>query len=89
MEHTQDKIYNHITLLSWLLNVFAMLNNILWYDNDNPKYNLVNNIGITCSNCGKITGSFVKNKNYKDMFTIFVLNAVLHHVGLSQIIETH
>ena len=29
------------------------------------------------------------NTNYKDIITSFVLNTLLHHVGMSQIMETH
>ena len=29
------------------------------------------------------------NTNYKDLIISFVLNMVLHHVGMSWIIETH
>ena len=31
----------------------------------------------------------IMNTNYKDIFTLFVLNTLLHHVGMSWIIETH
>ena len=27
--------------------------------------------------------------NYKDIITLFVLNKLLHHIGMSWIIETH
>ena len=49
---------------------------------------MVDNIDIRCSDCGKTTGLFVKNTNTnnKDMITKFVLNTVLHHVGISFII---
>ena len=29
------------------------------------------------------------NTNYKDIFTVFALNTLLHHVGMSWIIEAH
>ena len=29
------------------------------------------------------------NSNYNDIITSFVLNTVLHHIGMSWIIETH
>ena len=54
----------------------------LWYDIENIEENVVDNIGIRCSNCVKTTGLSVKNKNYKDMVNKFLLNTVLHHVGL-------
>ena len=32
---------------------------------------------------------YTMNTNYKDIVTVFVLNTLLHHVGMSWIIETH
>ena len=61
----------------------------LWYDNENLEENVVDNIGIRCSNCGKKTGLSVKNKKCKDILTRFLLITVLHHVSLSWIIETN
>ena len=88
MEHTKDKIWTQITLLHLLFKVFAMFNMRLWYDKENCEENVVVNIAIRCRNCGK-NGLSMKNKNtnYKDMITKFVLNTVLHHVGMSWIIE--
>ena len=31
----------------------------------------------------------IMNNNYKDIITTFVLNTILHHVGMLWIIETH
>ena len=70
-----------------MLKVFAMFKIRLWYDSENHEGNLVDNIGIRCSNSVKTTGLSVKNTNYKYMFTKFVLNTVLHRVRLSYIIE--
>ena len=72
-----------------LLRLFAMFNIRLWYDNESFEGNVMDNIGIRCSNCGKTIGLSVKNTNYEDMVTKFLLNSVLHHVGLSWIIETN
>ena len=66
-----------------------MFNMHIWYDNENFECNMVDNIGISCSNCGKTTGLSLTNKNYKYMVTKFVLNSVSQHVGLSWIIETN
>ena len=49
---------------------------------------MVDNVAIRCSNCGK-TGLSVKNTNYKDMITKFLLNIVLQNVFMSWIIETN
>ena len=39
---------------------------------------------IRCSNCGKETMIDVDNMNttYQDIITTFVLNTMLHHVGI-------
>ena len=48
-------------------------------------------IAIRCSNCGKETmidvGIF--NTTYQDIITTYVLNKMLHHVGMLWIIKTH
>ena len=46
-------------------------------------------MGIRCRNCVKATGLSMKNTNYKDMVTKFVLDSVLHYTGLSWTIETN
>ena len=61
----------------------------MWYYEENLEENMVDNIGIRCSNCGKTIGLYVNNKNDKGMVTNFVLNKVVHHVGLSWIIESN
>ena len=86
-EHTEDNIETHITLLLPLLKVFSMFNMRLWHDSKHIEENVVDNIGIRCSNGGKTTGLSVKNTNNKDMVAKCVLNSVLHHVYLSWIIE--
>ena len=62
-----------------------------WYDKDFDDQNDVNIIAIRCISCGKETGLSTNNMNtkYKDTTTSFVLNTLLHHVGMSQIIDTH
>ena len=60
----------------------------LWYDNENLEENVMDRIGIRCSNYGKKTISSVKNTNNKYMVTKLVLNLVLHHVSLSCIVKT-
>ena len=88
-EHNADNIETKTQLLPLLLKVFTIFNMCLCYDNEFFKENMVNNIGIRCSNCGRTTGLYMKYTNYKYMVTKFVLNSVLQHVGLSQIIETN
>ena len=47
-----------------------------WYYTEPDYKNDVKNIYIKCSNCGKETALYMDNMNinYKDIFTIFVLN---------------
>ena len=48
-------------------------------------------ISIRCSNWGKETIMDVDNMNttYQDIIKIFVLNKMLHHVGMLWIFETY
>ena len=43
-------------------------------------------IGINCINCNKDTGLHIKNSTIEEMITQFVLNKILHHVGMLWII---
>ena len=43
-------------------------------------------IAIRCINCKKETGLYLGTSTLEEMITKFVLNAILHHVGLSLII---
>ena len=56
-----------------------------WCDNEPDDQNDVKIIDIRCSTCGKETGLSINNMNtnYKDIITSFVLNILLHHVGMS------
>ena len=62
-----------------------------WSDNEHDDQNDVKIIAIRCRNCGKETGLSMKtmNTNYKDIINSYVLNKVLHRVGISWKIETH
>ena len=46
-------------------------------------------IAIKFNNCDRSTGLLLKVKTVKEMITKFVLNTVLHHVGLSWIISSN
>ena len=48
--------------------------------------NFVDAIDIRCSSCNKDTGVNIKNTTIKEMITKFVLNKILHNVGMSWII---
>ena len=62
-----------------------------WYDKKPDDQNNVETIDIGCINCGKETGLYMDNMNTKSKYivTVFLLNTLLHHVGMSWIIETH
>ena len=45
---------------------------------------------LRCINCKIETGLFLNNNNsFDEMITKFVLNAILHHVGMSWIISSN
>ena len=60
-----------------------------WYNKGHDDQNKVEHIAIRCSNCGKQTDSSMDDMNtkYQDITTSFVLNIVLHHIGMSWIIK--
>ena len=62
-----------------------------WHDKEPDDQNFVKIIAIMCSNCGKETGLSMDNMNtkFKDIVTVFVLNTLLQHSGMSWTIETH
>ena len=62
-----------------------------WYDNEPNDQNYVKIIAIRCSNPRKEKDLSKNdmNTNYKEIYTPFVLNTLLRHVGMSWIIETH
>ena len=46
-------------------------------------------IGIRCINRKKETGFFLINSTFEEIITKFVLNLILHHVGMSWIIRSN
>ena len=59
----------------------------LFYYKYNEEEIVLEDVAIKCINCVRITGLFLKDKTVKEMITKFVLNTVLHHVGLFWIIS--
>ena len=51
----------------------------------------VEKVDTRCSNCGKETMIYgdILNTTYQEIITTFVLNKMLHHVGMLWIIENH
>ena len=58
----------------------------IFYDKHNEEDNYVDTIAIKCINCTKDTGLHFKNTTIEEIITKFVLNAILHHVGMSWMI---
>ena len=91
MEYTAYRIENEITLLPSLLKMFSMFQIRFWYNKGHDDQNRVKSIAIRCIYCGKQTGLSMDNMNtkYKDIITLFVLDTVLHHVGMLWITEAN
>ena len=88
VEYTMDRIENEITLLPSLLKMFSLFYICCWYNKGHDDQNKVEHIAIRCSNCWGETGSSMDmNTKYKDIITLFLLSTVLHHFGISWIIE--
>ena len=86
MEYTGNIMQYDTHLTSSLLKMFSMFEIRLSYgDNDMDK------VGLKCINCKKETG-LTAETGFKDFYdeviTQFVLNAMLHHVGMSWIISS-
>ena len=64
--------------------MFSMFQISCWYNKGHDDQNKVGNIDIRCSNCGKETmiDMDIMNTKYQDIITSFVLNKMLHHVGM-------
>ena len=57
----------------------------------NDKKQTVEKVPIRCGNCGKETMIYldILENDYQEIITTFVLNTMLHHVGMIWIIENH
>ena len=92
VDFTADKIENDGNILPSLLKLFSMFNIKYWW-NTRGDYlkQTVENFATRCSNCGKekiIDVDFL-DTTYQDIITTFVLNTMLHHVGMIWIIENN
>ena len=81
MKHTANIIKPNKGLFYSLLKAFAMFELRIIDDRDKVKA-----IGIRCINCKKETGLYLGTSTLEEMITKFVLNAILHHVGMLWII---
>ena len=64
--------------------IVSMFRISCWYNQGEGDQNTAENIDIRCSNCGKetIISMDKMNTTYQDIITSFVLNKMLHHVGM-------
>ena len=58
MDYTAYRIYNDITILSSLLNMFSMFQISCWYNHGNDDQNEVENIAIRRSNYEKNNNTY-------------------------------
>ena len=81
MEHIANIINTNKGKIPSLLKAFYMYELRLIGDKEK-----LDAIDIRCINCKKATGLYFKNSTFEEMITKFVLNAILHHLGMSWII---
>ena len=85
MEFTAYRIENDKKLLTSLLKLFSMFKIKCWW---NPREDEIKHTGvkhaIRCGNYGKETIIYVDfmNTTHQDIITTFVLNTILHRVGM-------
>ena len=78
MEHTENILKPNKGLISSLLKVFDMFELRLTYDKEKLDV-----ISIMCINCKTETGLYLGTSTLEEMITKLVLNAILHHMGMS------
>ena len=81
IEHTAKIINQNKGIILSILKVFAMFELRLFDDRDKVEV-----IAIRCINWKKITVLYLVNSTLEEMITKFVLNAILHYVGMSWIV---
>ena len=86
MEHTGNKMQEDKGLISSLLKMFAMFEIRLGFGDED-----LDALVIKCINCKRKTGLDSETSFtwvYDEIVTKFVLNTMLHHVGMSWIISS-
>ena len=75
--------------LTIIVKDFSMFQICFWYNRGHDDQNKVENVAIRCIDSVKQTdvSMYDMNTKHKDITTSFVSNTVLHHVGMSYIIE--
>ena len=81
MEHTENILNQNKGLITSLLRVLAVFELVLIDDREK-----VEAIYIRCINCKKETCLYLRTSTLEEIITKYVLNAILHHVGMSWII---
>ena len=81
MKHTANILNPNKGLMSSLLKAFSVFELHLIGD----RYK-VEAIATRCINCKKETGLYLGNSTLEENITKFVLNEILHYVGMSWII---
>ena len=84
MEHAANLMKTNKGPILLLLKVFYMSELRLFGDKEHFDV-----IAIRCINCKKQTGLFLGTSTFEEMITTFMLNAILHHVGMSWIISSN
>ena len=84
MEHTENIIDPKQGLITSLLRLFATFDLRLIDYIDKLEA-----IAIRCINGKKQTGLYLRSSTLEEMISKFVLNAILHHVGMSWIIRSN
>ena len=85
--HTSDQINYPEENLQSLLNLLPMFKIRIIYDETIGIEDVTESVGIMCINCGKFIFCLLDNQTIKTFITPFVVNMVLHLVGLSCIIR--
>ena len=83
MEHTENIMKIDKGIIPSLLKEFSIFELRLICDKEKLYV-----IAIRCINCKTETGLYLKKSTFEEMITKFVLNAILHHVGMSWIISS-
>ena len=86
MEYTGNAVQDDTHLTSLLLKMFSMFEIRL-----SCGENELDKVCLKCVNCKKETGLNAETgfkEFYDEIITQFVLNAILHHVGISWIISS-
>ena len=61
----------------------------LFDDKQYEEGNIVDIIDISCINCNTERCLYLRNTKIEEIITRFVLNEILHHVGMSRIIYSN